>query len=214
MKPLLKPIVNSPSSLTNRVLIRNNSYLSNNSEYSVNNNSSTTNASAVRKKPYFLPKIKTPRSNQVLKNANFDFFKRNNNLSISDAMSLPLRNSKSIKDVFRIIDQADQVLRERMNNNSNGLGGSRRHVRSVAIGISKGISQKNYTINLLKEQRTKINEKERIIDQVVKEFSEQYEYDYKSFIDFVAEEKRKQMLEEETMNNLREKKGPKKGKLR
>ena len=213
MKPLLKPIVNSPSSLTNRVLIRNNSYLSNNSEYSVNNNSSTTNASAVRKKPYFLPKIKTPRNNQVLKNANFDFFKRNNNLSISDAMSLPLRNSKSIKDVFRMIDQADQVLRERMNNNSNGLGGSRRHVRSVAIGISKGISQKNYTINLLKEQRTKINEKERIIDQVVKEFSEQYEYDYKSFIDFVAEEKRKQMLEEETMNNLKEKKDQKKASL-
>ena len=79
MKVFLKPIVNSPSSLTNRVLIRNSSYFSNNSEYSINNNSSTTNASAIRKKPIFLPKINS-KSGQILKNVNFDFFKRNNNL--------------------------------------------------------------------------------------------------------------------------------------
>ena len=213
MKPLLKPIVNSPSSLTNRILIRNNSYISNNSEYSMNNNSSTTNASAVRRKPYLLPKIKTPRSNQIMKNAKFDFFTRDNNLSISDVVSPSLRNSKSIKEVIRLLDQADQVLRDRMNKHGNSFGGSRHYIRSVAIELSKGISQKNYTINLLKEQRTKINEKERVINQVVKEFGEQYEYDYKSFIDFVAEEKRKQMLIEETMNNLKEKNDQKKVSL-
>ena len=212
MKPFLKPIVNSPSYLTNRVLIRNNSYISNNSEFSVNNNSSTTNASAIRKRPHFLPKIKTPRSNQILKNANFDFFKKND-LSIYDLLNPSLRNSKSIKESLRLIDQADQIRRERMNKHNNGFGGGRNYLRKVAIELSKGISKKNYTINLLKEQRTKINEKEIMIDQVVKEFGEQYEYDYKSFIDFVAEEKRKQMLLEQTMNNLKEKRDQKKASL-
>ena len=50
MKPFLKPIVHSPSALTNRVLIRNTSYLSNNSEYSVNNNSSTIKLHIISRK--------------------------------------------------------------------------------------------------------------------------------------------------------------------
>lgn len=82
MRGLLNPIIPSSSALTNRVLIRNTSYLSNNSEYSVNNNSSTTNASAIKKRPSFLPQIKTPRSTNVPKNANFDFFKRTLNYQL------------------------------------------------------------------------------------------------------------------------------------
>ena len=211
MKPFLKPIVHSPSALTNRVLIRNSSYISNNSEYSINNNSATTNASAVRKRPYFLPKIKTPRTNQILKNANFDFFKRNNKSQIPSIITPTAKQMRPYKELFKLIDKADDILHDRVNKqNGGGFGGGRTHLRSVAINLSKGISQKNYTINLLKEQRTKINEKERIIDQVVKEFTEQYDNDYKSFIDFVAKEKRKQMLEEEAMNSLKEKKEKKK----
>ena len=210
MKPFLKPIVHSPSAQTNRVLIRNSSYITNNSDYSINNNSSTTNASAIRtKKPNFLPKIKTPKTSQILKNAKFDFFKRNNNLPMSPSV----KTFKPYKEIFELLNRADDVLYNRMNNQVNGIGINRHQLRSVAIGTSKKISQKNYTINLLKEQRTKINEKERIIDQVVKEFSEQYENDYKSFIDFVSEEKRKQMLSEETMNSLKEKRDQKKASL-
>ena len=208
MKVFLKPIVNSPSSLTNRVLIRNSSYFSNNSEYSINNNSSTTNASAIRKKPIFLPKINS-KSGQILKNVNFDFFKRNNNLLSVTPSLKSTRFSKEYTDLF---DKADKIMKERMNKHGNFIGG-KKHTRSVALTISKGISQKNYTINLLKEQRTKINEKERVIDEVVKEFSTQFENDYKTFIDFVSNEKRKQQLEEEAMNEIKEKKEKKKENL-
>ena len=150
MKPFLKPIVHSPSALTNRVLIRNSSYISNNSEYSINNNSATTNASAVRKRSYFLPKIKTPRTNQILKNANFDFFKRNNKSQIPSVITPTAKQLKPSKELLKLIDKADDILHDRVNRqNGGGFGGGRTHLRSVAINISKGISQKNYTINLL-----------------------------------------------------------------
>ena len=103
------------------------------------------------------------------------------------------RISKAYNDLF---DKADKIMKDRMNKHGDFIG-NKKHTRSLAISILKGISQKNYTINLLKEQRTKINEKERIIDEVVKEFSTQFENDYKRFIDFVSNEKRKQQLEEE-----------------
>ena len=91
--------------------------------------------------------------------------------------------------MFELIDQADKIVRNRMNMHGVNIGTSKHHLRKVSIAISKAISQKNYTINLLREQRTKINEKECIINQAVNEFSAQYENDYKNFIDFVAEEK-------------------------
>ena len=213
MKPFLKPIVHSPSALTNRVLIRNSSFLSNNSDYSINNNSSTTNASAVRKKPIFLPKLKTPRSNQLIKNVNFDFFSKKRNLGVNYYVEPSPSKRLSNIEQGKLLDNADNIVRERMNNISNIISTGKRNRRRVALGIAKGISQKNYTINLLKEQRTKINEKELIIEQVVKEFTQQYENDYRQFIDFVANEKRKQQIEEETMNNIKEKKDKKKTSL-
>ena len=213
MKPFLKPLIKSPSSASTRILIRNQSYLSNNSEYSKNNNSSTTVASAIWKRPKFLPKLRTPKASQILKTPKLNFFKRNNDLSIFESATPSIRSSKSIKEMFELIDQADKIVRNRMNMHGVNIGTSKHHLRKVSIAISKAISQKNYTINLLREQRTKINEKEYIINQAVNEFSAQYENDYKNFIDFVAEEKRKQIAEEAAMNNLREQKERKRSNL-
>ena len=100
-----------------------------------------------------------------------------------------------------------------MKNHGVVIAGGKFLLKSIALKISKEVSQKNYTINLLKEKRTQINEKERIINQALKEFSEQYESDHKKFIDFVEEEKRKQKLEEETMNNMKEKREKKERNL-
>ena len=204
MKPFLKPLIKSPSSASTRILIRNQSYLSSNSEYSKNNNSSTTVASAIWKRPKFLPKLRTPKASQILKTPKLNFFKRNNDLSIFESATPSIRTSKSIKEMFELIDQADKIVRNRMNMHGVNIGTSKHHLRKVSIAISKAISQKNYTINLLREQRTKINEKEFIINQAVEEFTSQYENDYINFINFVAEEKRKQIAEEEAMNYLRE----------
>ena len=213
MKPFLKPIVHSPSALTNRVLIRNSSFLSNNSDFSLNNNSSTTNASAVRKQPRFLPKLKTPRSNHIIKNVNFDFFVKKKNLGINYYVEPSPSSRLSNKEQDNLISNADHILRERTNKIGSIISNSKRNHRRVALGIAKGISQKNYTINLLKEQRTKINEKEILIEQAVKDFSEQYENDYRRFIEFVANEKRRQQLDDEIVNSIKEKMEQKKQNL-
>ena len=205
MKPFLRPIVHSPSALTNRVLIRNSSFFSNNSEFSLNNNSSTTNASAVRKQPRFLPKLKTPRNNQILKNINFDFFIKKKNLGVNYYIEPKPSSRLSIKEQDNLISNADNILRQRTSKIGSLISFDKKNHRRMALGIAKGISQKNYTINLLKEQRTKINEKEILIEQAVKDFSEQYENDYRKFIEFVANEKRKQQLEDEVVNNIKEK---------
>lgn len=210
MKPFLKPLVHSPSALNNRVLIRNSSFLSNNSDYSLNNNSSTTNFSAVRKQSTFLPKLKTPRNNHIKKNANFDFFVKKKNLGFNYYVEPSLSSRLSMKEQEKLINNADHILRERMN---KIISIGKRNRRRVALAIAKKISQKNYTINLLKDQRTKINENEIIIEQAVKDFSHQYENDYKRFISFVANEKRKQQLEEEVMNNIKAKMEKKKSDL-
>ena len=205
----LKPLTNSSRSIvnSNRLIPRNNSFVSNNSEYSINNISATTNASRVKRSNKILPKLITPKNNYILKN-----IKINNNLkrsssvtSLSNIFIPSAMTTKSSKRTNMLLDNAEQIMRERMKNHGVVIAGGKFLLKSLALKISKEVSQKNYTINLLKEKRTQINEKERIINQALKEFSEQYESDHKKFIDFVEEEKRKQKLEEETMNYIKEK---------
>ena len=204
----LKPLINSSRSIKNlnRIFPRNNSFVSNNSEMSINNISSTTNASRVKRIPNVLPKLITPKNNYILKNVKINNnFKRSSSVtSLSNLYTPSTMSTKSSKQTAELIDSAEQIMRERMKNHGVVLAGGKFLLKSIALRISKEVSQRNYTINLLKEKRTQINEKERIINQALKEFSEQYESDHKKFIDFVEEEKRKQKLEEETMNNIKE----------
>ena len=206
----LKPLINSSRSIisTNHLFPRNNSFTSNNSEYSINNISSTTNASRVKRSHKFLPKLITPKNNYILKNIKINnHLKRSSSVTSLSNIFIPSSiTTKSSKRTNELIDNAEQIMRERMKNHGVVIAGGKFLLKSLALKISKEVSQKNYTINLLKEKRTQINEKERIINQALKEFSEQYESDHKKFIDFVEEEKRKQKLEEETMNFMKEKK--------
>jgi hypothetical protein len=213
----LKPIINSSRSIKNisHILPRNNSFVSNTSELSVNNVSATTNASRVRRIPNILPKLITPKNNYIIKNV-----KINNNLkrsssvtSLSNVYSPSTMSTKSSKKTMGLLENAEQIMRERLKNHGVVLAGGKFLLKSIALRISKEVSQRNYTINLLKEKRTQINEKERIISQALKEFSEQFESDHKKFIDFVEEEKRKQKLEEETMNYIKERREKKEENL-
>ena len=213
----LKPLTNSSRSLkiSSRLIPRNNSFISNNSELSNNNVSSTTNATRVRRIPNILPKLITPKNNYILKNLKINNnFRRSSSFSnLSNIYSPSSVSTNSTKRTMALLDSAEQIMRERMKNHGVVIAGGKFLLKSIALKISKEVSQKNYTINLLKEKRTQINEKERIINQALKEFSEQYESDHKKFIDFVEEEKRKQKLEEETMNNMKEKREKKERNL-
>ena len=213
----LKPIINSSRSIKNisHILPRNNSFVSNTSEISINNVSATTNASRVKRIPSILPKLITPKNNYIIKNIKINNnFKRSSSVtSLSNIYSPSTMSTKSSKRTMGLLDSAEQIMRERLKNHGVVLAGGKFLLKSIALRISKEVSQRNYTINLLKEKRTQINEKERIINQALKEFSEQYESDHKQFIDFVEEEKRKQKLEEETMNNIKERREKKEESL-
>lgn len=71
---------------------------------------------------------------------------------------------------------------------------------------SKELCLNNYMITQLKEKRNEINRKEFYIDMALKNSEKQYEIDYRSFIDFVEEIKKKEKKEEEVLNKLKAKK--------
>ena len=207
----LRPLVNSSRAIikSNRLLIRKNySFISNNSEHSFNNVSSTTNASRINKIKHFpniLPKLVTPKHNFILKKistTNKNLVKSNSVTNISNTpISLSTMLIRQRADLF---DNAEQILKERINNQGVIKGGGKFLLKSIALRNSKDVSKKNYAINLLKQKRTQISEKERVINQAIKEFSEQFENDHRKFIYFVETEKRKQKEEEENMNNIKE----------
>ena len=213
----LKPLTNSSRTIIsgNRLIPRNSSFVSNNSEYSANNASATTNASKIKNKSNFLPKLITPKNNYFLKKIklNKNLRKSSSLTSLSNIYIPSVLTTKSSKQTIELLDNAEQIMRERMKNHGVVIAGGKLLLKSIALRVSKEVSKKNYTINLLKEKRTQINEKERLINQALKEFSESYENDHKKFIDFVEEEKRKQKLEEESMIDIKGKREKKEESL-
>ena len=82
-------------------------------------------------------------------------------------------------------------MKDRTRMNLGGVGGLDRN-KSKILKKSKELCLNNYMITQLKEKRTEINKKEFFIDMALKNSERQYEIDYRSFIDFVEEIKRKE----------------------
>ena len=76
--------------------------------------------------------------------------------------------------------------------NIGGGGGLNDRKKSKILDKSKELCLNNYMITQLKEKRTEINKKEFYIDMALKNSEKQYEIDYRSFIDFVEEIKKKE----------------------
>ena len=128
----LRPLINSSRTIikSNRLLVRNNySLISNNSEHSFNNVSSTTNASRINKIKHFpniLPKLVTPKHNFIIKKistTNKNLVKSNSVTNISNTpISLSTLLIRQRADLF---DNAEQILKERMNNQGVIKGGGK-----------------------------------------------------------------------------------------
>ncbi len=95
-------------------------------------------------------------------------------------------------------------MKERLKFHGLGAPGGRQILKSVALKVSKEACYKNYLISLLKERRTKINEKEYIINKAFEDFNDEFEKDYKKFINFVEEVKEKQRKDEDILIDLRQ----------
>ena len=90
----------------------------------------------------------------------------------------------------QLLDDADQIMKERLRLNIGG-GGLNDRKKGKILEKSKELCLNNYMITQLKEKRTEINKKEYYIDMALKNSEKQYEIDYRAFIDFVEEIKKK-----------------------
>ena len=94
------------------------------------------------------------------------------------------------------INEANKIMRERMKNKGSTIN-SKSKFKSVVLMDSKEICLKNYLIGLLKDKRTDINEKERNITKALRASENQLDADYKEFIDFVEDTKKKLKKDDE-----------------
>ena len=108
------------------------------------------------------------------------------------------------KEKKQLLVDADTIMKERMKTYLGGAYKDRK--KSKILENSKEICRNNFMITQLRDKRTEINNKEKFIDMALKSSERQYEKDYRSFIDFVEEIKRKEKKEEEVLNKVKNKK--------
>ena len=192
-------IINKVSSLpTIHISKRNN-------DSNINNISSTTNASAI--KNTINNSILIP--NQTKKYRLLKKIKLNNNANKSMLNNIDSKNifhsTKNINlKTIQILEKGDLILKERKKLHDLAFNNNKNKMKKIYLNISKDISLKNYTIELLKKRRTKINEKEYLFNKALKEFDEQYEEDHKNFNSFVEKIKNKEQKDERYIYHLKE----------
>ena len=171
-----------------------------NSEYNLINVSASTNASIIKNKSTINSAIPC-KSHRILKR-----IKINNNHKSQrslDSCQICSRNQNNI--VSKIIQNADQIMKERVKFHEQKLLERKYLLRKSAVNMSKDLSYKNYYIKLLKEKRIEINKRELIISKNLGEYGEKYEKDYRKFMNFVENVKMKERLDFETLIELRQK---------
>ena len=176
-----------------------------NNDNSINNISSTTNASVIKNTP----------NNSILIPSQTKKYRLLKKIKLNNNINKSMININNTKDLFystknikqktiQILENADNILKERTKFHALAYKDKNIKMKKVYLNLSKDISHKNFSINLLKENITKINEIECVFNRAIKEFDEQYEQDHKNFIDFVEQTKDKQKKEEDIIIQLKE----------
>ena len=173
--------------------------LSINNDNNKSNLSITTNESLIKaNSPRSSIKINiwsSPKSN-LQKSLNFE-----RNLQRCGSLALLSPTSSRMKKYkLKLMDEADDILKKRLKKQDINF---KKYSKIPNIKIKKDISLKNYIISLLQEKRTEINEKERMMNNALKEFSNQYNIDYKTFMEYVDDVKKKQKILDDLINNLK-----------
>ena len=198
-------ILNS-NNFQNNIFTRKTNFLSlSNNTINDNNKSNisiTTNASAIKvNSPRNFNKNVIPTSPKLI---NFNFDKK-----LPRSGSLPILSpiSPRVKPhQLRIMEEADDLIKDRSKNKNVIIENSKKYSRHPALKQKKDIRLKNYIIKLLKEKRTEINEKERMMNNALIEFSNQFNIDYKTFMEYADDVKKKQKLIDELISKVREEK--------
>lgn len=103
------------------------------------------------------------------------------------------------------IEEANRIMRERMKNKGSTIN-SKSRLKSVIINDTKEISLKNYLIDLLKCERTDINEKERSISDALINSAKALDKDNQKFMEYVEKEKKAAKDKEEKSAQLKKEK--------
>jgi hypothetical protein len=115
----------------------------------------------------------------------------NDSVSTQDSVVKKIQASNQID----IIKEANKIMRERSKNGSNTI--SKFKAKIDYINDNREICLKNYLIDLLKDKRTEINDRELAITKALKESENKLERDYKDFLSYVEKEKNKTKEQEQ-----------------
>jgi hypothetical protein len=118
-----------------------------------------------------------------------------------------------MKEKQKELDAADEIMKERQKIGLGGGIGNNLKIKSKVLQKSREICLDNYMITQLREKRTEISKKEYFVEKALKRSEKQYEKDYRTFIDFVGDIKKKEKKEEEILNKMKNKKDQTENKL-
>ena len=118
-----------------------------------------------------------------------------------------------MKEKKQMLKDADEIMKERQKLSLGGGVGNNEKRRDKILKKSREICLNNFMITEIRKKRTEINEREFFVDKALKNNEKQYENDYRAFIDFVEDIKRKEKKEEEILNKLKNKKDKTENKL-
>ena len=90
------------------------------------------------------------------------------------------------KETKKILNEAEGVMKKRIKSDLYLMEGGKNYFRKYKMQESKEISQKNYSINLLKQKRTEVTLKSLLMERALKNLNIQFEKDYHDFNVFMS----------------------------
>ena len=118
------------------------------------------------------------------------------------------------KEKKELLQDADLIMKNRIKMNLGVTRGLQDRKKGRTLEKAKELCLNNYMITQLKDKRNEINKKEFYIDMALKNSEKQYELDYRAFIDFVEEIKKKDNKEEEILNRIKSRKDSTEARLK
>ena len=178
--------------------VKTNGINRNSEDNSINNDNSTTNASAINSilKNSINTSLVTNKKNRLLKKIKL-------NSKYNSQRSINRNQINSInKRTIEILENADQIMRERMKYAYRNQS----IVRREAIDLSKEVNYNNQTIKILKQKRIDLTQKELFIQQSLINFENKRDKEHKRYAHLMEEMKIKQKREEEMLYEIKHKK--------
>ena len=169
----------------------------NNRSITTNESSGINNASSIRRSK-FNPRIRKPN--------NLTYVPLNTVGTDKSTWYHTKTIASIIKEKKATLKNADDIMKERHKMNlGSGFGYNDKKIDKI-LQKSREICLNNFMITQIRNKRTEINAKQFFVDRALKNSELQYENDYRAFIDFVEDIKKKEKKEEEILNKMKNKK--------